>query len=252
MEQAGKKSSVMKYVIVILVALGLTAIAVISLIRERIVNPNINQLTVTASGVAYAKPDIAQISVAVQTNQVKEASQAVQENTEKMNQVIAQIKAAGVEEKDIKTTNYSLTPNYRYNPETGESTVDGYNVYQEITVKIRDLSKVGEIIETSTSVGANQVGSISFTIDDTENIKKEAREEAIAKAKIKVRDLTELTGIKIGKLVNVYESESGGQTDPYYYAKSDAMGMGGAMATPQIQTGENEMRLDVTLVYEVK
>ncbi|MBU1131502.1 SIMPL domain-containing protein [Patescibacteria group bacterium] len=242
-----------KYIIIALIVLGLVAICIISLLREKIVNPQDYQVSFTAEGRVFAKPDIAQIVVAVKTDRVKEAVQAVQNNTEKMNLVVNKIKEFGIEEKDIKTTSYRLSPVYDYHRETGQQTLAGYDVYQEVTIKIRDLDKVGEVIEATTSVGVNQVGNISFTIDDTDEVKKEAREEAVIKAKAKAKEMADLTGLKLGKLVNVYESED---AYPYYrdYAvNAMAMeGFGGAGAVPSIQTGENEVRLQVTLVYEVK
>lgn len=241
-----------KHTIIVLIVLGLITICLISLLRERIVNPHDYQVSFTAEGRAFAKPDIAQIVVAVKTDRVKEAVQAVQDNTEKMNNVVNKIKELGIEEKDIETTSYRLNPVYDYNRNTGERTLAGYDVYQEVTIKIRDLDKVGEVIEATTSVGANQVGNISFTIDDPEEVKKEAREEAVAKAKKKAKEMAELTGIKLGKLVNVYESEGPGPIYRGYPSYAMEMeGIGGAGA-PEIQVGENEIKLEVTLVYEVK
>jgi uncharacterized protein len=240
--------SAIKLAALILIVLGLVAICIVSLLREKIVNPNMNQVSVTGQGKVYAKPDVAQIVIAVKTDQVKEAAQAVQQNTEKMNKVISKLKELGIAEQDMNTTNYSLTPNYEYNSK-GERNLKGYDVYQEVTIKVRDLTKVGKMIESSTAAGANQVGSISFIIDDQDQVKKQAREEAIAKAKKKADDLASLTGIKLGKLVNVYENE----VNPAYSAYGiGGMGGGGSVATPDIQVGQNEIKLEVTLVYQVK
>lgn len=242
----------MKHVIVIIMVLGIIALGIISLIREKIVNPNMDRVTITAQGRAYAKPDIAQIIVAVKTDRVKESVKAVKDNTDKMNGVVSKLKELGVEAKDIQTTNYRLNPVYDYITASSRSVLAGYEVYQEVTIKVRNLDKVGEIIEAVTAVGANQVGDIAFTIDDTDEIKKVARAEAVTKAQQKAKEMAELTGIKLGKLVNVYENE-GYVPMPQYLsnAKSIDLGMGGG-AAPEIQTGENEVRLEVTLVYEVR
>jgi len=242
-----------KYVMFIVIILGLVALGIISLLRERIVNPNEYQVSFTAEGRAFVKPDIAQLAVAVKTDRVMDAVKAVQQNTDKMNQVLSKIKELGIDEKDIKTTAYRLNPIYDYRQETGQSTLGGYEVYQEVLVKIRDLGKVAEIIKTATDAGANQVGSISFTIDDTEEVKKPARAEAVAKAKERANEMVRLTGIKLGQLVNVYENLYPGPVTPEYsYAKMDIGGYGGGGAALEIQVGENEVRVEVTLVYEVK
>lgn len=246
-----QKHHSLKFILILAVVLGFIALGILSLLRERIVNPNEYQVSFTGEGRVFAKPDIAQIQVAVKTDRVKDAVKAVQQNTEKMNRVIDKIKGLGIEEKDIKTTSYRLTPAYDYNRDTGERTLAGYDVYQEVTVKIRDLNKVGQAIESTTQAGANQVGSISFTIDDLEIVKKEAREDAVAKAKAKAEEMSKLTGIKLGKLVDVYESEDAPIYRSYgldVMAKSE--GLGGA--APDIQVGENEVKLNVTLVYQVK
>jgi len=243
----------MKHLIVMLMVLGLIAIGIISLLRERIVNPTDHQISFTAEGRAFAKPDIAQIQVAVKTDRVKESIKAVKQNTEQMNKVVNKLKELGIEEKDIKTTTYSLNPVYDYNREMGQQTLAGYEVYQGVTVKIRNLDKVGEIIEATTNVGANQVGDVTFTIDDTEEVQKIAREEAVKKAEQKAKETAKLTGIKLGKLINVIESE--GYVPVYRdYSYTNKLSMeAGAMApAPDIQVGENEIKLSVTLIYDVR
>jgi len=242
----------LKITLLLVIVLGLIAMGIISLVRERIVNPNRYQVSFTAEGRAFAKPDIGQVILGVRTDRLATAVAAVQDNTEKMNRVIAKLTELGIEAKDIKTTAYNLNPSYDYEPNTGRSLIKGYEVYQEATVKIRDLSKIGSTIEAVTSAGANQVGNVSFTIDDTSEVKKEARAEAVAKAQAKAGEMEELTDIKLGKLVNVYESED--SYPPVYqdYAYKSAVGMGGGGEVLEIQAGENEISLQITLVYEVK
>lgn len=243
-----------KHWLLLIIAVGAIALGALSIIRERIVNPPQYQVTFTGHGRVFAKPDIAQVTLGVRTDRRPTAVKAVTENTEKMNQVIAKVKELGIEDKDIKTTSYNLSPEYNYDyvSSRGSSTLAGYSVYQEVTLKIRNLDDIGKVIEATTSVGANQVGNIAFTIDDTDELKKQARTEAIAKAKARAEEVAAATGIRLGKLVNVYENEYQPPIYDYGYAKTEALGMGGASAAPAIQTGENEVTLDVTLVYEVK
>ncbi len=244
-----------KHLIALVLVAGAIALGVLSILRERIVNPGRYQVSFTGEGRVFAKPDIAQIQLAVKTDRSKDAVAAVKSNTEKMNAVIAKLKELGLEDKDIKTISYNLNPDYEY-PPNGQRTLAGYNVYQEVTIKVRDLNKIGSVIESATAAGANQAGNVSFTIDDLTELKKQARAEAVVKAKEQARSMAGLTGIKLGKLIGVWENAN--QPVPYYdsrdyAAKSLELGIGGgALSVPQIQTGENEVKLEITLTYEVK
>ena len=246
-----KSSKTMKFVTIMVIVVCLVGLGVISLLRERIVNPTQYTVSFSADAKTFAKPDIGQITVAVKTDRMNQAVGAVKANTEKMNKVIAKLKDLGIEEKDIKTTNYRLNPVYDYIQSTGRSVLGGYEVYQEVTIKIRNLDKIGEVIEATTTVGANQVGNVAFTIDDPEDVRKVARAEAVAKAQRKAEEMVKLTGIKLGKLVNVYESTGPGPVYDYRYMNAE-FGGGGVSASPEIQVGENEVRVEVTLVYQVR
>ncbi|MDD3284972.1 MAG: SIMPL domain-containing protein [Patescibacteria group bacterium] len=247
-----------KHIIAIILILGMIALGILSILRDRIVNVERNQLTVSAEGKIFAKPDIAQIGFGVKTDTKKEVAQVVEDGTVKMNAVIEKMKALGIEEKDIKTTQYNLSPIYSYPQNTGARVLSGYELYQEVTVKIRNLDTIGNVIKESANLGANQIGNVNFTIDDTDALKAEARKQAIEKAKAKAKELSKQTGIKLGKIINVYEDN---YYEPMYrndfaYSSKEALGMGGdAMMTPaipDIQSGNMEVRLNVTLMYKVK
>jgi len=245
----------MKHIITLVVILGAVALGIVSLVRDRIVNPDHYQVSFSASAKVFAKPDIAQISLAVKTDRQKDAATAVKNNTDKMNAVIVKVKEAGVDEKDIQTSAYNLNPEYDYTANVGRGVLAGYSVYQEVTVKIRDLDKVGKVIENATTAGSNQVGGISFTIDDLTNLKNQARAEAVAKAKEQAKSMSKLTGIRLGKLVNVWENS--GTPMPYLDASYSnkamtGIGGGGTIAAPEIQVGQNEISVEVTLSYEVR
>lgn len=260
MEEETKKCCSMhhpKHIIAIILILGVVAMGIVSILRDRIVNVENNQLSVTAEGKIFAKPDIAQVSFGVKTDTKKEVAQAVEEGTTKMNAVITKIKSLGIEEKDIKTTQYNLNPVYSYPKDLGQSVLSGYELYQEVTVKIRNLDTIGNVMKESANLGANQIGNVNFTIDDTDALKAEARSQAIDKAKAKAKELSKQTGIRLGKIINVFESD---YYEPIYrndfaYSAKESLGMGGAMTSapiPDIQTGDMEVKLNVTLMYKVK
>lgn len=213
-------------------------------------NQNLNQLSVSGEGKVYAKPDVALVSLGVTTTG-QTTEEVIAKNTEKMNAAIKAVKDMGVEEKDIQTTNYNLSPLYNWTEAAGR-VFQGYTLDQNISVKIRDFSKVGDILKSATSAGANMTGNLVFTIDDPEQYKSEARAKAIEQAKEKAQKLADSSGIRLGKLINIYEN--------YYYpmyesAKGYGMGGGASDASvpaPTIESGQQEITISLNLVYQVK
>jgi len=126
----------------------------------------------------------------------------------------------------------------------------GYEVSQKLEVKIRDLEKIGEVIEKGTESGANEVSSLNFAVDKQEDFKKEAREQAVQKAKEKAEEMAGAVGVKIGKIVTFSENSY----TPYYYERDllmkEEVGMGGASA-PNIEPGETKISVTVTITYEI-
>jgi len=207
-------------------------------------------ITISGEGKVTAIPDIAQISLGIQTEKWKVVD-AQKENAEKMNKIIKDLKDMNIDDKDIKTTNYSIYPRYDWNE--GVQILRGYQVSQDVMVKVRDLEKVGDILDTAASSGANQIGGLNFTIDEPEDLRQQAREEALVNAKEKAEALAKVAGAKLGKLVSFNESSSGYAT-PYYadYAmEAKTMGMGGGGGMPEVEPGSQEIIINVTVTYEV-
>lgn len=241
-----------KNLISILVILAVTAIVIVALITANNVQDN-DRFSVKGSGVVYAKADIANITIGLNTGVKLTAVEATKESTTKMDSIIKELKGLNIDEKDIKTTNYRLNPSYNWTQKDGQ-VLKGYEVTQNVVVKIRDLDKIGDVIAKTTEQGANQIGSIAFTIDDEYELKNKARELAIEKAKEKAETMAKQTGMKLGDVKSVYENEASVNA-PYAYAnaKMEAVSYGGgALESPTIETGQNEIRVEVTLVYEVK
>lgn len=208
------------------------------------------QITVTGEGKAYAKPDIAMVSLGMHS-EAQKSQEAVDKNNQIMNAIIKSVKDLGVDEKDIRTTNYNLTPLYDYT-EMGRI-FKGYSLDQQLQVKIRNFEKISDILDAATSGGANTVGDLQFTIDNPEAARAEARAKAIEQAKEKAVSLFAQSGLKMGKLINVYEGGYGGCG---LGCMAPAYGMGGAMEkdasiAPQIQSGQTEVNSTVTLTYWV-
>ena len=208
---------------------------------------NINQISFAGEGKVYTKPDIAfvDVSVVTQGERIKDVQDA---NTKKMNKVINFLKSSGVDEKDIKTTNYNLYPQYTYENNRIPQ-IMGYQINQTLNIKIRDLDKVGLILEGGVDVGLNQVNSLYFGVENDEQLKEEARKIAIDDAKKKAEILASQLGIRLIKITG-FSDNTVGYPVPMYDAKG--YGIGGGAGTPNIQTGQNEITVNVTITYEIK
>ena len=232
--------------------LCVAAIVIVSVVMVSKRNDYPDRMTVSAVGKIYAKADVANITLGVKTEAKKTSAEAVKENSEKMNEIVKELKKLDIEEKDIKTTNYSLRPLYNWTEGKGQ-VLQGYEVSQNLEIKIRDLDKIGEVISKSAEEGANQVGNVSFTIDDEFELREQARNAAIEKAKEKAKSISKESGIKLGSIKNVIENQYY-QPQPYANARMESsVGIGGGgLATPDIQAGQNEISIEVMVIYEVK
>jgi len=214
-----------------------------------------NTITVSDFGEIYAKPDLALVTFSVIT-EAKTVEEAMSKNTEKMNSVIDFVKGGGVEEKDIKTTSFNLYPRYEYHrienypyPPEGKRVLVGYEVRQSLEVKIRDFSKIGKIIQGATEKGANQVSGLQFTIDKQEELKKQARAQAIEKAKTKAKELAEQLGVK---LVRITHFSEGVETPRPYFLEQMPTAKGEGEEVLQIEPGENKIKVTVSITYEIR
>lgn len=202
-------------------------------------------ITVSESGEVYANPDLAIVDLSV-ISEDKTVAEAMSNNTGKMDQIVALIKNQGVEAKDIKTTDFSIYPRYEYNVGGGDKRIlVGYEVQQTLQVKIRDLQKTSSIIQAATNAGVNQVGNLQFTIDQQDELRKQAREIAIEKAKAKAQELARQLGVKLTRITSF--SEGFNDASPIY--KEMAYSMGGGASS--IESGQNKIEVSVNITYEI-
>ncbi len=206
-------------------------------------------LSVSAEGKTTVSPDLAEVSFSVVSRGFNPQDLA-DLNNRKMSAVIANIKSQGVGDKDVKTTGYDLSPDYRYDPTTQRDFITGYTLTQTIFVKIRDLTKVATVLGGVTPLGVNQIGGIIFTVDNPDAALVAARADAIDKAKKKASQIATVSGARLGRLLNVSEYQ---QPRPYY-DKSAVLGMGGGapVAAPTIEPGIQEVTVSASLTYELK
>lgn len=217
--------------------------------------------SVQGEGKVETKPDIAKFSVSVFTEGSATALADTQsKNAEKTNAVIAFVKEKGVTEADIKTTNYSIEPKYTY-PKCIYTSVDtvcpsqqlvGYTVRNTVEVKVRDFTKISDLMSGVVAKGANDLSGPNFDIDEPENVKAKARELAIQKAKDKAEAIAKAAGIKVGRIIAVNEDSSGYYPlTNYRSAKMDSAFATGA-AAPSMEAGSQEVTAQMTLTFEIK
>lgn len=218
----------------------------------------VSTITVSAEGKSVVKPDLAIINFSVVTQGVN--PQNIQKtNDEKMAKAIAYLKQVGVDEKDIKTLSYNLDPQYNYSwCNSGDSSIycppqlSGYMLTQQVELKLRDLTKVGEVVGNLPDNGINQISSISFTVDNDDLPKMEARKQAIEKAMAQAVAMAKAAGIKLARIINISEDSL---YVPVAYrdlsAKAAGLGAGVSESSP-IQTGSQEITIDISLIYEIK
>ncbi|MCK9393922.1 SIMPL domain-containing protein, partial [bacterium] len=192
------------------------------------------------------------INISVRTEN-KEVKLVTDENNEKMNNIINFLKDKKIDQKDIKTTNFNLNPIYSFEDKTGKRNVSGYEATQSVSVKIRDISKVGEIISGATEKGANEIGELTFITDDNEKIKESAKKIAIENAKEKAKALEDQLGVKMIKIVNFSDSSYAPIATSYdAYNAGSSMKTLGAVQSPEIQTGQNKIISTVTITYAIE
>lgn len=205
-------------------------------------------LTVSAEGKVVAVPDIASVNFSIVT-EAKTAKEAQAKNTEKMNKVVDYVKSIGIDQKDIKTTSYSLYPKYDY--VSGRSTLSGYTLTNSINIKIRKFDSIGDLIANSVDLGINQIGDIQFSIENPDEVKAQAGAMAMKNAKDKALTLARQAGVSLGKIITFSESDANIPIPIPYYTK-EAIGMGGGGATPQIEQGSQEVKVVSNIVFEIE
>ncbi len=208
-------------------------------------------IMVSGEGEATVAPDMAVISLAV-VRDADTASEALSANSAAMTEVLAALKAQGIAEKDLQTTDFSIQPKYKQETRTDGTyeapVIVGYTVSNGLTVRVRELAKLGTIIDQSVKLGVNQGGGISFTNDDPEATIEAARKQAVEKAAAKAKTLTEAAGVKLGRVVEI--SENFARPMPQVYAAAPMAKM--ADESVPIASGENLYSVTVNITYAIE
>ena len=210
--------------------------------------PVVHTLTVTGTGQAILTPDIAYIYIGVHTEKPT-ASESVTENSTQTQKVIDALKSVGVDKKDIRTTNFSIWPVDKYDPQTGTPTGQKtYAVDNTVYVTVLKLDGLGDLLDTVVAAGANTVNSIQFDVADKTEALKTARADAVKDAKAQAQELADSAGVKLGDIqtIGFFDNQPG----PVFEGKGGAV-TANAASVP-VQPGQLTFTVTVNMTYEIK
>lgn len=204
-------------------------------------------VTVSATGTVSAEPDEATISTGV-TSEAKTAREALAKNTDAMKKVIAELKTKGVEPKDIQTTQFNIEPIQVYPKEGQPPQITGYRAHNMVGVRVRNLDKLGEVLDQLVTVGANQMNGISFEVSKAETLKDDARKEAMANALRRAKLYAAAAGAEVGEIVQIAEDVSFAGPQPVMFGRAKAM----AADSVPVERGSQQLEARVTATWTLK
>lgn len=211
------------------------------------------RIIVTGEGEAAVAPDTAIVSLVVMEEKAT-AREALTANNEAMAKVLDGMKKAGIADRDLQTSGFNIEPRYVY-PENKDGKqppeaprIVGYAVSNSLSVRVRDLTKIGEILDQSVTLGVNQGGSLTFTNDKPDAILEEARKNAVANALAKAKTLTAAAGVELGKVIEISEQSFNPRPMPMAQSKMRAM----AADSVPVAAGENTYNVNVNVTFELK
>lgn len=203
-------------------------------------------LSVSAEATSKRVPDVATISTGVVTRGA-DSNAAMRENADQMAKVLAALKGAGIPERDIRTTGVNLNPQYQY-AENQPPKITGYEARNTVSVKVRDLGKLGKIMDTLVAEGANELNGPSFEVDKPDEAYDEARRAALEKAQARAEMYAKALNLRVRRIVSIDET-SGGFRPPVPMMRAMAMEAKGADTA--ISPGESSLGVSLNIVFEL-
>jgi uncharacterized protein YggE len=208
-------------------------------------------VTVNGTGSVTVAPDQASISIGVNVVQAN-LSEAQAAATSQMTAVIDALKAAGIDEKDIQTSNYSVNIIQNYDNNGFPADITGFQVNNQVNVTVKELDKLGEILDRAVAAGANSIYGINFIVSDSTAAASQARTAAIADAKAKAEEIAAATGTTLGRLVSVNETYSPSPLPVDFYGGGMGMAEDAARSSVPVQAGGSAVQVSVIVVYELE
>lgn len=210
--------------------------------------PQPNTLSLNATGTAKGNPDIATATVGVMTRH-EDPSRAVSENSGKMTAIMKALSELGIEAKDIHTTNFSIHAEQQFD-RAGKITSVTYVATNNVSIIVRDLTKVGDVLGKAVSNGANNIHGVQFGISDPVKLEAQARDKAMANAKAKAEQMAKAAGVSIDKVMTLSESSYSRPPQPYALNAVSARAID--VESVPVSTGEFEVSVQVSVVYVIK
>lgn len=212
-----------------------------------------DRIMVTGEGTATIAPDMALLGLTV-ARQATTAREALDANSAAMAEVLAAMNEEGVAERDLQTANFAIQPNYFYPPQkaNGEREpprIVGYTVRNSLSVRIRDLGKLGKILDKSVTLGVNEGGNISFTNDDPSAAIADARVRAVKQAMMKASTLAQAAGVSVGNILEISEQSYTPRPMPMANAQM-ARGMMASDSVP-VAAGESAYKVTVNMQFRI-
>ena len=205
-------------------------------------------LDVTAQGETRRTPDIASISAGVVT-QAADAASAMRENAARMDRVIAALKRAGVADRDIRTANISLSPQYRY-ANNEPPVITGYQASNNVTVRFREIARAGTVLDALVATGANQINGPELGLDDPAAALDEARVDAVAKARARAELYAKAAGLRVKRIMSI--SESAFETPRPMPVMLRSMDMSEGAPASKILPGEQALNVSLSVRFELE
>lgn len=204
-------------------------------------------LSVSAQAEASAVPDIARINVGVVT-QGADANAAMRANAEQMDKVMSAVRAAGIASRDIQTGGINLYPQYRH-VENEAPVITSYQANNSVNLRVRDIAKLGQVLDALAAAGANQINGPSFEVDQTEPLYDQARMAALDKARARAELYAQRLGMRVLRIVSVSEGGGGmGVPRPMYAMAAPAARM---QADTSVSPGESTLSANLEVVFEL-
>ncbi|MGI9364177.1 MAG: SIMPL domain-containing protein [Rhizobiaceae bacterium] len=215
-------------------------------------SPKPGTISISATGTATAVPDMAMLNLSI-VREAETARQALDANSTAMAEVLAELKNAGIEDRDLQTSNFNIQPRYHYPKSNSDGQrppkIVGYTVSNGLTVRIRQLDSVGSILDKSVSLRVNRGGAITFLTEEPKPVIEEARKKAVAAALAKAKTLSDAADVELGRILEISEQDRRSPRPRQMMMRADAAAES-APVVP-IAAGENTYSITVNVKWEL-
>lgn len=202
-------------------------------------------ISVSATGSVVAKPDMARISSGV-VSEAKTAREALTANTAAMQKLIAALKEAGIAPADLQTSSINVQPRYTHYKDGHAPRIDGYSVNNDLAVVVRDLKKLGDILDQLVTLGANQIGGLSFDVSTSEALRDEARKAAVGNARKRATLYAEAAGVQLGDVMSITEGTV------HVVPRGPMLARAASMQSVPVEEGSQKIEVEVSMTWTLR